>query len=71
MYVFLSFSLGLIYTMTLQSRFRAVVGEPHMCFIAHLLSPLDNCLFARIGKRILRLQRRSCGFLGLPLLPLN
>lgn len=57
MYVFLSFFLGLIYVITLESRFRAAVRKQHMCFIAHLLSPLDICLFARMGERILRLQR--------------
>ena len=58
MYVFLSFCLGLIYVIAVESRFRArrAVREPHMYFIARLLSPLDICLFARGEKRILGFQ---------------
>jgi len=56
MYVFLLFILDLIYVFAFESRFRAAVRKRHMCFMAHLLSPLDICLFARNGERILGLQ---------------
>lgn len=47
MYVFLSFSLGLIYVIALERRFRrGGVRE-----LALRLSPRDICLFARMGKK--------------------
>lgn len=49
MYVFLSFSLSLIYVITLEKPTvprRNSIRERHMCIMVHLLSPLDICLFA-------------------------